>query len=491
MIYYESNELYHHGILGQRWGKKNGPPYPLGASDHSASEKKAGWRKSLNSDPEFQEKKARLSQTRKEYRKSFNKAYNRSIGAYSPIKSHREANAERWNDASKKAQAYVDARKDYQEYKKAYKNGGLALNKNIKSDEDFNRELIKKNPNAAVVDPNVLDWAKKHKNELLIGAGVVGTAALIAVGAKKYDSYKNQEIAEALSAYAEKMQRQAENIKPNKLNVPVANLNGNGKDLQKARELYGEYGGFDSKPEQFMKAWFDADSKRYNPITLDEFNRMGSDDAVSLDAGAKLFRMSKGKHSTLRDGLEYVSINEEDRDRYRGFLPQMWNADPFGRIRTVYEANLEAKTSIKAPGKKESIELMEAALKKAFPGHTDQVYRDDILKNFYRYQANLIDRSDKLGQAYVKELAAHGYNAMIDFNDAGRLTDKPLILINGNESAKLETVREFSIDETREFFRNIKLPKAYEGFNTKDWNKLDSFTRRLYENALGAYMKGV
>ena len=40
--------IYHHGILGQRWGKKNGPPYPLGASDHSASEKKAGWTKSLN-----------------------------------------------------------------------------------------------------------------------------------------------------------------------------------------------------------------------------------------------------------------------------------------------------------------------------------------------------------------------------------------------------------------------------------------------------------
>lgn len=50
MIAMESwrEELYHHGILGQRWGKKNGPPYPLDASDHSSSEKKAGWRKSLD-----------------------------------------------------------------------------------------------------------------------------------------------------------------------------------------------------------------------------------------------------------------------------------------------------------------------------------------------------------------------------------------------------------------------------------------------------------
>lgn len=47
---YVREELYlmHHGIAGQKWGKRNGPPYPLSAGAHSASEKKAGWRKSLS-----------------------------------------------------------------------------------------------------------------------------------------------------------------------------------------------------------------------------------------------------------------------------------------------------------------------------------------------------------------------------------------------------------------------------------------------------------
>ncbi len=33
--------LSHHGINGQKWGKQNGPPYPLDYEDHSAEEKKS------------------------------------------------------------------------------------------------------------------------------------------------------------------------------------------------------------------------------------------------------------------------------------------------------------------------------------------------------------------------------------------------------------------------------------------------------------------
>ncbi len=71
---YES-ELYHHGILGQKWGSRNGPPYPLGSSDHSSSEKKAGWRKSLNSKSGSE---SLSNRDKKKITKQYTKALNKS-----------------------------------------------------------------------------------------------------------------------------------------------------------------------------------------------------------------------------------------------------------------------------------------------------------------------------------------------------------------------------------------------------------------------------
>lgn len=67
-----NNELYHHGILGQHWGKRNGPPYPLDARDHSAEEKrKNNFKINFKADPE--------KRARKEYRKTEKKIERASL----------------------------------------------------------------------------------------------------------------------------------------------------------------------------------------------------------------------------------------------------------------------------------------------------------------------------------------------------------------------------------------------------------------------------
>lgn len=46
------NELQHHGILGMKWGKRNGPPYPLTGAAKVRAEKKAAKLRSKLADVE-------------------------------------------------------------------------------------------------------------------------------------------------------------------------------------------------------------------------------------------------------------------------------------------------------------------------------------------------------------------------------------------------------------------------------------------------------
>jgi hypothetical protein len=331
------------------------------------------------------------------------------------------------------------------------------------------RKLLKKNPNAAVVNPSLKDWAKAHKKELMF----VGAAALAVGGgiaAAHIYKHKNKLVDEIDLSRVNKVK---DFIDDNN-NVPIS----------------GEFDGFHSNEERFIAQWFKADIHRFDPITEDEYAAM-SDDKIILDAGTKLYRMSKNEHSTLRDGIEYVSFGE-DRQRYKGFLPQMWNANDifaFSRRDKFYEAELSALTQIKAPGKKESIEILAKAWLKH--NHLSDRYMEQsmksVLKDFYQLQLNLIDRNNPLCKLYFEEAKRRGYNAVVDWNDAGRLADAPLILIDASKQARVDNVKLYSLRETREVFKNIKLPSNITKFTLEDWKNEPKAA--LYEWAIAKFIQ--
>ena len=105
----------HHGILGQKWGHKNGPPYPLGASDHSASEKKAGWRESLKTKRE-QKKLA------KDIKKATKKSYttDQAQKAMGELVRSKLTSEQKQNLVALKEKWQSDQDKDTKAYSKAF-----------------------------------------------------------------------------------------------------------------------------------------------------------------------------------------------------------------------------------------------------------------------------------------------------------------------------------------------------------------------------------
>lgn len=106
-------ELYHHGILGQKWGRMQGPPYPLGSGDHSALEKKEGYKKSLgggrneklydrhekSSNTKPEKKKREPGKIKKKLTENYSKYYQRK---YKLTKEEADEEAEKRYDTTKK-----------------------------------------------------------------------------------------------------------------------------------------------------------------------------------------------------------------------------------------------------------------------------------------------------------------------------------------------------------------------------------------------------
>ena len=190
--YPNSDELYHHGIMGMHWGKRNGPPYPLGASDHSASEKKAGWRKSLDSDGRVAAAKKAKKDAKKNVKKTAAKARHETNKYQSHLSKNVSPSKKVRKSAEKQRQKAFDsrvdaavARNDYKKAKQEYKDAKKEV-RNSPEAVKRRQETAKKVAKAALIGA--------------LGAAVVGGAVVAAksdVGRKYYKKLGEKNLAKA------------------------------------------------------------------------------------------------------------------------------------------------------------------------------------------------------------------------------------------------------------------------------------------------------
>lgn len=188
-------------------------------------------------------------------------------------------------------------------------------------------------------------------------------------------------------------------------------------------------------------------------VTPEEFAKM-SDVEHRVPAGTIFHRITAFPDENLGKKL-YATYTEADNDKYQGLYGDML------RMRTnksdIFISHMTMKEDVVSPSPKKRVQILMDLMDEKLVSNGHQVSgrelfnerfndfmefwggirnpenlsnKDAVLKAYKSFAASTVNDTDPLVKAYFDKVKSAGYNAIIDDNDAGKLSDSPMILLN-------------------------------------------------------------
>lgn len=208
--------------------------------------------------------------------------------------------------------------------------------------------------------------------------------------------------------------------------------------------------------DQYWAKLRKTEMSRVSGISKDAFDKM-DDTPISVPAGHIFKRVSTDKEEVLRERI-FAAYKDEDVTRYQAALPKFWESWGIGgSAKGGYVVSIKAKEAITSPSQKARVKAYMDLLDENVQGkdffndkksQTGKAWLEDlgiditgkgktteeVALNTYRDFSLRLAQGSTLGSAYYDKIKKAGYNAIIDDNDAGKLSDSPMMIFNTSKS---------------------------------------------------------
>jgi hypothetical protein len=215
-------------------------------------------------------------------------------------------------------------------------------------------------------------------------------------------------------------------------------------------------------------------------MSKEEYNNLSAKDHV-VRKGTTVRRVGNRKDETYKDST-YVSYTKNDQGVYRAVMPLVNSRNPFKlsgarTYRAQYEHTFKALETLKSPSEKARVDAFAALmdtpsirlkngktvtgrkyLKDSYPKEVKTLDAQQLGLRAYKDFTGEQGADTPLNSAYFNKVREMGYNAVVDDNDRGHLSEAPLIVLNPNGTLKRMSVHALTADEINQAQANLKVP---------------------------------